>query len=184
MRDPQIQFTNQPLKTVSFRNNNTSGAILDGSPVVYDAYALATYPGVDGKSAANGVGATFPGMLIGIAKAPTSAGIAVGSFGEAVVYGFTDVIVVRRTRAATSDSWPTVPAITEYCQLVVNSVNNALTVSATLALGLSPAGLFAADSFASSASLASDTASSNSVMSAFSTATAQTTRMKAFVRLM
>lgn len=189
MRGTTIQYNGADLRTVSFRNNNASGAILDGQPVVLDAYVAATqnvstYFGVDVKQPSEGVGASFPGMILGIAKCQKSAGVAIGEYGEAVVYGFTDVIVVRRTRAATSDSWPTVPAITEYCQLVVNSVNDALTISATLALGATPAGIFAGESYASSAGVASDTASSHSVLSAFSTATAQTTRMKGFVRLM
>lgn len=183
MRLTTSQYLEGDVVKATIRNADTSVALLNGQPVVWDIAATST-AGLDVKRPAEGIGASFPGMLVGVIKDAPTTGIAIGDIGQAVVYGFTDVIIVRRTRAATSDSWPTIPAITEFCQLVVNSLNDALTISGTLALGAGVGGIFAAETSASSATLASATASSHSIMSAFSTATAQTTRMKGFVRLM
>lgn len=183
MRLTTSQYLEREQIVATIRNANAAVALLNGQPVVWDI-ATGLTAGLDVKRPAEGIGGSFPGMLAGVVIAAPTAGIAIGDVGNAVVYGFTDVIIVRRTRAATSDSWPTSPAITEFCQLVVNSVNDALTISGTLALGAAAGGIFAAETSASSATLASATASSHSIMSAFSTATAQTTRMKGFVRLM
>lgn len=185
MRFSQIQYLEKEQVTVSIRNNNASLAILDGMPVFFDGNNVASVNlGTDVKTASTTASISFPANIAGIAKSQKAAGLAVGDTSEAVCYGFTDSVVVRRTRAATSDSWDTSPAIRVFDQLVVESVNNYLTVSASLAAGATPAGIFAGESFASSATLASATASSNATMSAFSAATAQTTRMKVFVRLM
>lgn len=109
MRFTTAQYLEKEVVTVSCRNNNAALAILDGQPVFLQSLNQATNFGTD---ATNYNEASGLGTFAGIAKwsklagnSVTISGAQVGDVFEAVAYGFTDAIIARQTRAATTDSW-------------------------------------------------------------------------------
>jgi hypothetical protein len=171
MREGTIQFLTGEKRTVSIRNGNAAVAILDGQPVYFKP--AADFPGVDvlDYSAARAVG-----MVAGIAKCQLAAGLAIGEVGEAVCFGFTDAIVVRRTRSATNVTWASVAAIAFGDQLVPETGNKFLTHSNTPAIGAGAMPFVAGEAVAS---LADGVASTH-----LAGQTAETVRMKVLVRAM
>ena len=166
MRFTTAQFLNKEAITISVRNNNSANAILDGQPVVFDGVAGATYLGVDVKHFSEAI---FRTMVAGILKLNNKANLAKGLVAEAIVYGFTDAIVTRRTRAATTDTWASHAAITAGDVLIPETVGNNLGVGAST----DPLRFIAAESKATQTTAAS---------THFAGQLADTARMKVFVR--
>jgi hypothetical protein len=181
MRLSTAQYLEKEIVTVSIRNNETSVAILDGQPVYFDGADVSSVNlGVDVK----GYATTSSGltMLVGIAKTQKVGGLVAGDVGEAIVYGFTDAIVVRRVRANSTIAWPTAPALGVGDQFVPETGNNGFTYSATQAVGANMINFAAGQTYASAATLA--TSDNTGAASGFSAKTASTVRMKVFVRCM
>lgn len=127
MRGSTVQYLQKEQYTVSVRNNNTSLAILDGQPVYLDNNNVTSVNlGVDVKNRSGALGSSPTAFFAGIVKCQAAAGLAVGEVGEAVCYGFTDAIVTRRSRAATTDTWDTVPTFGAGNQLVGETTGNNL----------------------------------------------------------
>lgn len=182
MRFCNAQYLEKEVVTVSCRNNNATLAILDGQPVFLQDLSKATNFGVD-VTLTSDANFSSPSLFAGIAKwsklAGSSANISgaqVGDVFEAVAYGFTDVIVARRSRAASTDSWATMAAIAVGDQLKANTVNNYVERHA------SDPGVAGAIYPLIAAEAATNTAGSAS--SSTNTALVSTQRMKAFVRAM
>lgn len=179
MRFTTVQYLEKEVVTVSIRNNNASLAILDGMPVILENNSVSSvYLGVDVRTYSTANGVSLGQLFAGIAKTNKTGGLAAGDVGEAVAYGFTDAIVVRRTRAATTDSWASISSIGAGNQLVPETANNYLTLSVSLAIGAALVPFAAGESVDSLASAASTT------NLGFSAVTAETVRMKVLVRAM
>lgn len=183
MRFSNAQYLEKEVVTVSCRNGDT-GAILDGQPVFLLDAVNATNLGTDSVLFSNANAQI--GLSAGIAKwyklAGTSSqltGAQVGDVFEAVAYGFTDAIITLRTRATSTDSWSTSPAIAIGDQLVPETKGNNLSRSTTLAANQQAP-------FVAGSSIASQTtgASNATLTGGVTTVTADTIRMKVFVRLM
>lgn len=109
MRGSSIQYLEKEVRTVTIRNNNATLAILDGMPVYFDNNDVTSVNfGTDVKSLSTALGTSPTGLFVGVAKATVAAGLLVGEVGEAVVYGFTDILITRRTRAASTDTWASI----------------------------------------------------------------------------
>lgn len=193
MRFTTIQYAETERVTASIRNANASLAILDGMPVYMNSFDQVTTDtaaspptsslnqvGVDVRSYSTATGVSIGNLFVGIAKVnnsrvPQATGLVVGDFGEAVCYGFTDAIIVRRTRATSTDSWATIASFGAGDQLVPETGNNYLTWSQTQAIGAANAKVVAGQSQNSLTTFASS-ANTNAV-----TATAETVRMKVFI---
>lgn len=191
MRYTQVQNRETERISVSIKNANASLAILDGMPVFMNTYnqvqtdvtagtSLDENLGVDVRTYSTATGSSIGGLFLGIAKVnnlrtPQSTGCIVGDIAEAICYGFTDAIVVRRTRATSTDTWATIASIGAGDQLVPETGNNYLTWSATFAIGAAAPPIVAGQSVASLATFGSS-ANTNAVA-----ATAETVRMKVFI---
>lgn len=131
MRFSNAQYLEKEVVTVSVRNNEASLALLDGQPVYGNNFQVATNFGVDVVSNVSTTGqspdTTFLGVLKWSKLAGTSSqitGAQPGDVTEAVAYGFTDIILTRRTRAASTDTWPTVASVGFGNALIGESVGN------------------------------------------------------------
>lgn len=182
MRTTVCQYLEKEGVTVSFRNNNTSAAILDGMPIFYDPFDTATYFGVDAHSAPT-AGGSSPNMLVGgIAKAfniNDNGSISADEVGEAFCYGFTDAIVLVGTRASSNSTWASQATFGAGDILVPETVNGYLTWSATAAAGNAKVYFAAGQTFAGT----STTVASASTLP-MGKATVSTIRMKVFVNCM
>jgi hypothetical protein len=186
MRFTNAQYLEKEVVTVSCRNNNAALAILDGQPVFLQDVGKATNFGTDATlfSDANVSGV---GLVAGIAKwfklAGNSAqltGAQVGDVFEAVAYGFTDAIITLRTRATSTDSWSTSPAIAVGDAMAPETLANNLTRTTTLGNGAAIPPFVAGQSQASQTTGASNATLNGGV----TTVTADTVRMKVMVRAM
>lgn len=179
MRFTTAQYLEKEVVTVSIQNDNASLAILDGMPVFFEGNNVTNVNlGVSVRTYSTIAGSSLAALQVGVAKTNKVGGLAVGDVGEAVCYGFTDAIVVRRTRTGTAASWPTAPAIGLGDQLVPETGNNYLTFSQTIAIGANPPIFAAGESFASKDTLTTGTANT----AAGTADTAETVRMKVLVR--
>ena len=181
MRFSNAQYLEKEVVTVSCRNNRSSGAILDGQPVFLQDVGTATNFGTDSVLFADS-GANI-GLVAGIAKWYKLAGISsqitgaqVGDVFEAVAYGFTDAIITLRTRATSTDSWSSSPAIAVGDALAPETNANNLTRTTTLGNGAPAQPFVAAQSTASQSTQASGTSGGTAAL------TADTVRMKVMVR--
>jgi hypothetical protein len=98
----------------------------------------------------------------------TQSAITAGAYGEAVVFGIvSNAVLVRGTRAASTDSWTSSDSFASGCILMVGTVNNAFisTVASLAASSFAPIAVLAQSqvSFAASASAATDTRTANTV---------------------
>lgn len=164
----------EPLKIWAWVENDDSADILKGRPAVFNMDG--TDDGIDviNPSAA----ATDTTLLAGIAAEDIKQGQAnlVKNRGWVQIYGFHEGIkVVRQTRAASTDSYQSFPAIAKGDRFNVESTPNAVSRSDAGAEAVLFAGIVAAESLASGASSASNTSD---------TSTAVESTMKAFLRLM
>lgn len=182
MRFTNAQYLEKEVVTVSCRNNNATLAILDGQPVFYQSVALATNFGVD-VSLASDASFSGYGLFAGIAKwsklagtATTITGAQVGDVFEAVAYGFTDAIIIRRTRSATTDSWGTMGALSANQQLDLDGAGNFLGLDNTVQAAVALPPVVLAESAASAAGTGSGTTNMVGLQ--------WTQRMKVFVRTM
>jgi hypothetical protein len=153
--------------------NEDTVSIPAGSPVCYKMSGTNDGLGVVLPAQA---GAGASSAICGIV--PVS--IAVGEKGTAVAYGIIyNAKLVLQTRAATTDSFASLASIAKFSLLLVDSAGNRMQSAASVAqTGYLPHA-FIAQTVASQASSAS-----GAVTSAFSTATAVYTTVKAFVRMM
>jgi hypothetical protein len=185
MRFNNIQYLEKEQVTVSCRNNNASAVIYDGMPVFVDSADIATNLGTDVHDAKTAVsaggGISLSGTFLGIAKWNKSAGITSqlagaqpGDVFEAVVYGFTDAIVQRRTRTATNATWPSLSAIGAGDQMDFETVNGYLSWVASQAASVWPGFVQAGSNVASTGA--------TEASSLYAAGTVDTIRMKVFVR--
>lgn len=132
MRAGTVQGFGPAPVTISVRNNNASAVLVDGQAVYFDPVIpatdqISTYGSVDVKSRSEATAGSVAGMFAGIIKVPSNRpSINVGEMAEAVVYGFTDALVTRRTRATTTDPWAAAPPVTAGDQVAPESTNNRL----------------------------------------------------------
>lgn len=186
MRFNNVQYLEAEHVTVSCRNAEASATILDGQPVFLLDAVNATNLGTDVVLTSNTN--MQPGFTSGIAKWFKLAGTTTNLTGaqpgdvfEAICYGFTDAIITLRTRTSSTANWASVTGIAIGDQLIAESVANNLSRNGTLTLSNAALGQFiAASSIASQTTLTSN----GTLNSAATNATADTIRMKVFVRLM
>lgn len=173
---------NKPVRTtVGIRNAEASATIPAGAPVVL--VMNATNDGLDVVLPSSSSLAKLIGFGYGIA----SRSLAPGDYGEGVVYGFVNsLLLMRQTRGASTDVWASEPArsVGEFlsintalngfqtCVSTIQVVTNATTDTRALR---APFDAMLAQTLALYASSASSTADSR---------TAITSAVKAFVRLM
>ncbi len=112
----------------------------------------------------------------GVVLSPTSTGIAVNAVGESQIFGLNNsIVLLRGTRAASTDSWTSTASIASYVLLTIDTVNNAFQSSG---------GTQAATAYLPFAVLAQSVASVVASASATSdTRTAITSSVKAFLRM-
>lgn len=175
MRFNNIQYLEKEVVTVSIRNNNATLAILDGAPVFFDTFDNATNWGVDVRTLSTAGGTSPQGFFAGIAKTEKVGGMVVGDVSEAVVYGFTDAIVTRRTRAASTDTWASVASNGAGDEFLFDNVGNGLSRQSTVPNTLGPILVMGAGSQDTLPTRAS---------TYLGTGLADTYRMKVFVRAM
>jgi hypothetical protein len=174
MRFSNIQYLEKEVVTVSCRNNNASAIIIDGQPVFYDDFNTATNFGVDVKNTSVPAGAIFAGIAKWNKLAGTTStltGAAVGDVFEAVCYGFTDAIVSRRVRAASTDTWASVASTVSGAQYALETTGGNITPS-VVSQGALIVGVESNASIATAASTYGGTALADGL------------RMKVFVRSM
>lgn len=187
MRFTNAQYLEKEVITVSCRNNNASLAILDGQPVFLQDFGKATNFGTD-TTLYSDTNVSSLNLIAGIAKwsklAGTSSqitGAQVGDVFEAVAYGFTDAIITLRTRLTSTDSWASIASIAVGDFATPESLANNLSRNGSV-VGVS---LYPGFFFAQSLASAQSGNSSNTPLSATATTvTADTIRMKVFVRMM
>jgi len=187
MRFTTSQYLEKEVVTVSCRNNNASLAILDGQPVFLQDVGKATNFGTD-VTLFSDTNVSTVNLTAGIAKwsklAGTSSqltGAQVGDVFEAVAYGFTDAIITLRTRATSTDSWSSSPAIAVGDQLIPETIGNNLIRQGTLTGSNANIGHFAA---AQSTASQTTGASNATLVGGVTTVIADTVRMKVLVRAM
>lgn len=189
MRFTNAQYLEKEVVTVSCRNNNASLAILDGQPVFLQALNVATNFGTDVSlysdtnfSALNlCVGLAKWSKLAGTSSQITGAQAAVDVF-EAVVYGFTDAIVTLRSRLTSTDSWASIASCAAGDFLTPESLaNNLSRIGSVVGVSDFYPGFFAAQSFGT---IQTGNSSNTPVSATATTVTADTIRMKVFVRMM
>lgn len=135
--------------------NNGSAAIDEGAPAIFEMDG--TDDGYSAENASDSTAAKATSFLAGIALDS----IAVGAKGKLQVRNYIDKVkLVRATRAASTDSYASSPAVAIGDQLIVDTVGNGMSRSgagaASAAVPLAAAvGTLA--SLASSASTTSDT---------------------------
>jgi hypothetical protein len=170
MRIKQVGNRSDSVAVV-VKNAESSSAIAAGTPLV-----LACNGTDDGlavvlpATAGNAKTGTFP---YGV----TQASIAAGMYGEAVIFGIvTNAVLVRGTRAASTDSWTSSGSFASGAVLMIDTVNNAFisTVGSLAATSFAPIAVLAQSqvSFAASASATSDSRTANTVA------------VKAFIRML
>lgn len=155
MRFAQLVGPNAPAEEAVVRilNGETSATMLEGAPACYifngtDDGVRAVLPNTGTASRAHSL---FAGVV--------GANIPAGAFGPAIVFGYANTIrLVRATRAASTDAWASTPAIGIGDLLVVNTVHNAFTHSATGAITAFMAAIVAGQTLASATTLVSSSA--------------------------
>jgi hypothetical protein len=186
MRATTVQYLEKEVYTVACRNNRASGIILDGQPVFLQDVGVATNFGVDACLFSDTTQAQL-GLLVGIAKWNKTVGIistpngaAVNDTFEAICYGFTDAIITLRTRATSTDSWSSSPAIAVGDQLAPETVGNGLVRVGTLPSSAGNPVFVAAQSLATQTTQTSN----GTLTGGVSSNVADTIRMKVMVRAM
>ena len=135
--------------------NNGSAAIAEGAPAIFEMDGTN-----DGDSAENASDSTAAKteFLAGVALAS----IGVSSRGRVQVRGYIDKIkLIRATRAASTDTYPTVPAVAIGDVMIVNTVGNGFSRSAAGAATIHPGAVVAVGTLASRASSAATTSDSS-----------------------
>ena len=147
---------------VVVKNAESSSTIVRGTPLVL---------AIDGTN--DGLAVVLPATA-GAAKTGAFAygiasnAIAAGAYGESIVFGYcAHAVLVRGTRAASTDSWTSSDSFASGAILMIDTVNNALisTVASLAASSFGPMIALAQSqvSFAASASATSDTRTANTV---------------------
>lgn len=170
---------------ITFRNGEASTNISQGVPV---ALAMSgTLDGVNVVLPSTATAAKAHSLFMGIAV-PTKTdpntpnGVAPpGAFFDVIVGGFAPIATVfRASRAASTDAWPSFPAISVGDQLAVDTVQNMLVRVGTVGSSQSPVAAVALDTFASATTAASDAYTALTAASA----TRLSSNSRAFVRLL
>jgi hypothetical protein len=168
------------------QNIEASSSILSGQPVCMpmnltnDGHGV-VLPSTAGAAIANTLSVGIASVADGTAEA--------GSYLDVITLGFCPFTrLVRGTRAATTDAWPTFPALAIGDILSINTVANAVAYSTTgAAYQAGGAVVFAGlhGQTASSALVAASTATqASSAYSAFSGQTAYTVGCRTWLKLM
>lgn len=147
------------LKTIPIKNADTV-VIPNGTPVAFifngtDDGLAVVLPATAGAAKATS-------LLAGIAEMPGSVSIPVGGIGQAVVEGIClSVKITQSTRATSTDSFNSFPAIAVGDVLVVDTVGNALSRFGSQGQEDELQFAMAGQSLASGASSASNTSNTN-----------------------
>lgn len=158
------------MKGFEWVQNNGAAAIAEGAPAIYEMDG--TDDGLSAENASDSNAAGASGGLAGVALES----IAVSAYGKVQTRGYVDkVVLVRATRAATTDSYATLAAIAKWDQLIVNTVGNGFSRSGAGAASAALPKVCAIGTLASSASQASTTSDSS---------LQKTTTITAFLRIM
>ena len=190
MRFTTAQYLEKEQVTVSCHNNNASLAILDGQPVFAQSYNAATNFGTD-VSLYTDTNFSQLNLCIGVAKWSKLAGTStlitgaqptVDAF-EAVVYGFTDAIITCRTRLTSTDSWASIASMNLGDAVLPESLANNFSRLGSNAGVSNPCyvGFFLAQTLAT---IQTGNSSNTPISATALTVTADTIRMKVFVRMM
>lgn len=169
---------------LNVKNGEASTAITLGTPVCFPLNLTADGYGVVLPSTATATGA---GFAAGIAVPTKSTGAGAGEPFDVIQVGFCNFTkLVRGTRAATTDAWPTFPAIGIGDILTINTVANAVAFSATANGQPNPIGCAGLASATASGGLtqASTATQASNAYSAFSGQTAYTTAVRTWLRLL
>lgn len=154
---------------VVIRNADTV-AIPLGTPVVLNANG--TNDGLDVVLPSTAGASKMHSLAFGVTIGPP---IAVNAYGEAMIFGFhQSVVLTRQTRPTSTDTWNSNASLASYILLNVESVANGFQTGATLASTNFLPFAVLAQSLASYASSASSTADAR---------TAITAAVKAFLRI-
>lgn len=153
-----------PTGTPVVLSDNSTASVNDGLDVVLPSTAGAAKSDV-----------LFYGICVSPAGYPQN-GVPVNGYGESQVFGFNaGLVLVTQTRAASTNSWNSVPSIASFNYLAIDTVANGFDTIGTLAQsGFVPYAVLwqSLASYASSASTTSDTR------------TAITSSVKGFLRMM
>jgi hypothetical protein len=162
-----IGTKNRPWRArISAINGESATSIVKGNVVCLDSGDLGK---VKLPSGSGGVTVAHP-LFAGVAVSDAAPGQPV----EITAAGYvTEAIFLRRTRAATTDSYASIAAMAIGNQLTIDTVNNCFAYSTVGAAAMYPVAAVLLESIASSASTASHTSL---------TALAQTTKVKVFIR--
>jgi hypothetical protein len=157
------------LLAVVFHNAEASASIPLGTPVVL--VMNGTNDGLDVVLPSTAGASKMHALAFGVSIGP----VASGAYGEALIFGtHNNVVLTRQTRAASTVSWNSEASIASWGLLNIESVGNGMQTGGTLAsTNFLPFAVLAQSlaSYASSASATSDTR------------TAITAAVKAFLRI-
>lgn len=158
---------------VPVKNAESSASIPLGSPVCL--VLNGTNDGLAVVLPSTGGAIKAHSLFYGIASEVITA----GAYGETVISGFNNYVrILRQTRAASTDAWASVAAIAVGECLNVDTVNNVMVRSASIAASAFLPICIAAETIASATTLASTSFTTGD------TRTAITSAMKAFLRAM
>lgn len=169
---------------LNVKSNEVANFILPGTPVCFpmnlnnDGYGVAL---------PSTVGVTGAGFACGIAVPTQANGAGPGQAFDVISLGFCNYTrLVRGTRAASTDAWPTFAAIGIGDILTINSAANAVQFASTangLPAAIQCAGLFGATATGQQTAASATTAASNAY-SGFSGQTAYVVGVRTFLRLL
>lgn len=157
------------ILAVVIRNAEASAIIPLGTPVVLSANG--TNDGLDVVLPSTAGASKMHSLAYGVTIGPVLS----GGYGEALIYGFHNAVVLtRQTRPTSTDTWNSNASLASYILLNIESVGNGLQTGATLA----------STNFLPFAVLGQSLASyASSVSSTADTRTAITAAVKAFLRI-
>lgn len=161
---------------MNVRNDEASASIPAGTPVILNLSTTAS-------ATADGLGVVLPATAGSANSYSLKYGVlttvlTTGQYGESVLFGIaTNAIVIRATRAASTDSWSATNSSASGVGLGIDTVNNAFTLGASIAGAIVSNALAAVLLDSLSNIVASASATSD-------TRTALTTAYRVFVRML
>lgn len=169
---------NKPFyEAVTIKNGEASSSIPLGTPVIYAMNGTDDGLSVILPSSSTAVKAT--NLCAGLCATPN---LATGQIGDAIIDGLClNALYSRGTRSATTAAWPSFVAIALGDQLVIDTVANALVLSAVGAQAATPAAFVMADS---SQIAASTTTAASNAYTQWAGQTNATILMKVLIRNM
>ena len=140
--------------------NNSASAIAQGAPAIFEMDG--TDDGVSVHNASDAAATTATSFLAGIAVKAIPA----GARGQVQVRGFIDnLLIIRATRAASTDTFATLAAISKGQDLIINTVGNGMSLGAAGAASAELPAMACVGTTASRASSASTSSDSSLVAS-------------------